>query len=443
LLLVFSIPALGQQVREPIVVSQLFTEAFDTPSHRAIPFAEPLSVNDALDNVLRSHDIEQDSPDQRQADHSKPRRRSGRSELAAAATPVGDEQLGHKPVRRNMFSAAGQALYRSIRSHVPIPQDVTLPGLRGLNRSLAQQLPNPRVPTRGHQLPNLSSFPALDGVAAERLLKRLQELNSGSNLEVAQAIESVMRRRSVPRGSQSMPASIELTDFSRMPGFEKLLDAIIDAADASGGQLLQAYKDPNRVQDWSWLGRTAKRVSGHLRRLNFQIGHSPTIASLRSAPASLPRIPRSSGGPEFAASLGMLLAVAMALAGVFWLLRRRSIPSTSAERDDDFHPIQISDISNGALLVQACHQMAREEFGPSVRFWHHLEIFGRLRQRFDDGRLSDLLAIYELARYASQHSLTVDQLERAKQILTALERDVANSELPVDFNADVSPIPQS
>jgi hypothetical protein len=80
----------------------------------------------------------------------------------------------------------------------------------------------------------------------------------------------------------------------------------------------------------------------------------------------------------------------------------------------------ISDLSNGEHIVHACHAWAIREFGPSVRYWHHVRIFQQLCQNHDPELLQDLRTIYERARYVTSPELSDEQFERARTILSSL-----------------------
>jgi hypothetical protein len=120
----------------------------------------------------------------------------------------------------------------------------------------------------------------------------------------------------------------------------------------------------------------------------------------------------------------IVLAVA-AIAGVVWLVSRRLPLEIWSHREPELDSVPpILSIECEKSLVQACHQLALRELGSSARYWHHLEVFQKLRDHYSRFGLfdsaEDLLRIYEQARYAPANSLSADQFKRAKQILASL-----------------------
>lgn len=221
----------------------------------------------------------------------------------------------------------------------------------------------------------------------------------------AEIIEQLMKVRDYQDGKTSEPPEIPAELGIETPAglSERMVASVVKTLDQGGNELIQRAKRSNQGNQQSpWWKRIRAKAKSRIKSLNRSItDRTEQYAATASAVAS-PVLPsRGSGRSTYTWSgsdLGRAFGLTLFLLGAGYLFYRWKTSRAAAV--EQLHRLtDAAAIRDRESLLHAIHEIAVKRFGASSRFWHHRQLFTRLRETYEshDPMIEHL---YERLRYA-------------------------------------------
>ena len=204
--------------------------------------------------------------------------------------------------------------------------------------------------------------------------------------------------------------------LDKTPAFKGVVQEFLRGIDPSSrdrGALGELLSGTNSKQAGEWAAAIAEAVGGFKNDANDAASTMPDAPDLQfpSTPAT-PSLSR----------VGLLLAVVGILGAVAYFWRRIGLPGITGEPRARRVPApQPATIRDRASLVAAVDQLAAHLLGPEALPLNHRALGQALTPRCPAGALTELIGLYEVARYApARDEFPTERLPAARSALAAV-----------------------